>query len=76
MQSSEQQHEVEEEVEEEDNESPEDDSQTAQDETAMQEVTKALQEMQNRKDAELAPLREEEGSERGGTDSAPEARGA
>ncbi|KAE9044940.1 hypothetical protein PR001_g1436 [Phytophthora rubi] len=58
VQSSEQQREVEDEVEEEeDNESPEDDSQIAQDETAMQEVTKALQDMQDRKDTELAPLR-------------------
>ncbi|GMF12790.1 unnamed protein product [Phytophthora lilii] len=54
VRSSEQQQAVEEEVEK---ENPEDDSQIAQDETAMQEVTKALQEMQDRKDTELAPLR-------------------
>ncbi|KAG2837700.1 hypothetical protein PC116_g8398 [Phytophthora cactorum] len=56
VRSSEQQHEVEEEAEE-DKESPEDNTQTAEDETLMQEVTKSLQDMQDRKDAELAPLR-------------------
>ncbi|KAF1795365.1 hypothetical protein GQ600_19974 [Phytophthora cactorum] len=40
-----------------DKESPEDNTQTAEDETLMQEVTKSLQDMQDRKDAELAPLR-------------------
>ncbi|KAG6976242.1 hypothetical protein JG688_00001578 [Phytophthora aleatoria] len=56
VRSSEQQHEVEEEADE-DEESPEDNTQTAEDETLMQEVTKSLQDMQDRKDAELAPLR-------------------
>ncbi|ETO79032.1 hypothetical protein F444_06179 [Phytophthora nicotianae P1976] len=50
------QHKVEEEAEE-DEDSPEDDTQTVEDETLMQEVTKSLQDMQDRKDTELAPLR-------------------
>ncbi|OWZ23164.1 hypothetical protein PHMEG_0002001 [Phytophthora megakarya] len=45
------------EVEEVQEEIPEVDTQTTEDETLMQEVTKSLQEMQDLKDAELAPLR-------------------
>ncbi|KAK1931922.1 hypothetical protein P3T76_012422 [Phytophthora citrophthora] len=56
VQSSEQQDDVEEEGEEE--ERQEDDAQTAEDEELMQEVTKKLQEMQDRKDTKLNPLRE------------------
>ncbi|EEY57277.1 uncharacterized protein PITG_11114 [Phytophthora infestans T30-4] len=56
VRSSEQQHQAEEEAEE-DDDSPEDNTHTAEDETLMQEVTKSLQDMQDRKDAELAPLR-------------------
>ncbi|POM68366.1 Hypothetical protein PHPALM_15484 [Phytophthora palmivora] len=55
VRSSEQQHEGEE--EEEDEKTPEVDAQTTEDEALMQEVTKSLQDMQDRKDAELAPLR-------------------
>ncbi|GMF24672.1 unnamed protein product [Phytophthora fragariaefolia] len=58
VQSSEQRQEVEDGAEDEQG-SPDDDAQIAQDEAAMQEVTKALQEMQDRKDAQLAPLRGE-----------------
>jgi hypothetical protein len=55
VRNSEQQPEVED--EEVEVESPEDDSQVMEDEALMSEVTKALQDMQDRKDAELAPLR-------------------
>ncbi|KAL3672067.1 hypothetical protein V7S43_002731 [Phytophthora oleae] len=55
VRSSEQQDAVEEDAEEE--ESQEGDPQTAEDEKLMQEVTESLQEMQDRKDAKLDPLR-------------------
>ncbi|KAL4160419.1 hypothetical protein PRNP1_000987 [Phytophthora ramorum] len=58
VRSSEQQREEEEGDAEQDEESPEEDAQVAEDETLMKEVTKSLQDMQDRKDAKLAPLRE------------------
>ncbi|KAG7389324.1 hypothetical protein PHYPSEUDO_010659 [Phytophthora pseudosyringae] len=61
VRSAEQQHEEEGEVdgdEESPEEEEEEDTHTAEDEALMQEVTKSLQERQDRKDAELAPLRQ------------------
>lgn len=62
VRSSEEQNQDEDEDTDKDGESPDEIAQNEQDETAMKEVTQALQEMQDRKDAELAPLRKKKSS--------------